>query len=214
MSPTTVSSRAAPSPISSLTTTGPVAMPTRAASVSPCARCQARVPPRPQLGRPAPRVRPHPHGRADSRNRPAHHRPCTSPTVPFEPRDRARHCALIGRAGLRPFPPDQAAPQRTVESTRSMNITVSWRRSASAAERDACAEIAAGAAVARVVAEIGPTRRAAMAASSLRRWPDRGDAELDQILGREVHEDLSVDVVLAERLLRTVPAPDPHSHSP
>ena len=29
---------------------------------------------------------------------------------------------------------------------------------------------------------------------------DRGDAEPDQILGREVDEDLGVDVVLPERL--------------
>ena len=29
---------------------------------------------------------------------------------------------------------------------------------------------------------------------------DRGHAEPDQILGREVHEDLGVDVVLPERL--------------
>src|SRR2546429_9562487 len=29
---------------------------------------------------------------------------------------------------------------------------------------------------------------------------DRGDTEPDQILGREVHEDLGVDVVLPERL--------------
>ena len=29
---------------------------------------------------------------------------------------------------------------------------------------------------------------------------DRGDAEPDQILGREIHEDLGVDVVLPERL--------------
>ena len=56
------------------------------------------------------------------------------------------------------------------------------------------------AAVTGVVADSELARRLVMGGEQLAAMADRGDAEPDQILGRKVHEDLGVDVVLPERL--------------
>src|SRR5215469_14600696 len=62
---------------------------------------------------------------------------------------------------------------RTVESTRSQNITVSWRRSALDDAQLSVTPFGADPVVEEVfsVAGVGCSRRAAIAASSLRRWP-------------------------------------------
>ena len=74
VSPTTTSSRAAPSPTRSPTTTRPVAIPTRAASGSP-AGVRAGRPPRRSPSPPGRRARPHPRAPGASRSRPARRRP-------------------------------------------------------------------------------------------------------------------------------------------
>ena len=77
--------------------------------------------------------------------------------------------------------------ESAVDPTRSQNITVSWRRSAWAG---AVAKGGVGAGVA--------VRAGAGAAAPSAAMADRGHADGDQVLGRQVRQDVSVDVVVVE----------------
>ena len=80
-----------------------------------------------------------------------------------------------------------------VEPTRSQNITVSCRRSASARCPPACGGDAAEAAAARWVPP-----SAAIAARSLRRWPTEVNPDPDQVLRRQLRQHFAIDLVVAE----------------
>src|SRR5262249_38554108 len=92
-----------------------------------------------------------------------------------------------------------------VEPTRSQNITVSWRRSASL-------EAAA------VTAEVGSEAlRVAMASSSLRRWPTEVTPMLIRVFGGELRQHLGVDIIVAEHryiaLKSQIPQPGRYVHA-
>src|SRR5438309_9536119 len=76
-----------------------------------------------------------------------------------------------------------------VEPTRSQNITVSCRRSASAETAPAGATCAATGGASE--------RRAAIAARSFRR-ADRAYADADQVVGRQLRQHFAIDIVVAE----------------
>src|SRR5262249_7484732 len=79
--------------------------------------------------------------------------------------------------------------ESSVELTRSQNITVSCRRSASAAaggSRGAAITVAAGGG--------GPAARAAGGGVRAR----RGQADADQVVGRQRGQSLAIDIIVAE----------------
>ena len=83
--------------------------------------------------------------------------------------------------------------------TRSQNITVNWRRSASA-----CTGVAAGAGTGAGGAGVGAEERggwAPIAGKELPAMADRGNTHADQVLGCQVWQDVPVDIVVAERRL-------------
>ncbi len=88
-------------------------------------------PPRSPPARRAPPARHRPHAPADSRNRSARRRPCIwrQSRRSGRPYRRPRGDS---RRSVRADPPGHNRVDSAVEPTRSQNITVSWRRSASA----------------------------------------------------------------------------------
>src|SRR5271166_2222719 len=80
--------------------------------------------------------------------------------------------------------------ESAVDPTRSQNITVSWRRSAWAGAG------AGGGTDAGVAVRAGAGAAALSAAMA-----DRGHADGDQVVGRQVRQNVSVDLIVAERRL-------------
>ena len=161
VSPTTDCSCAEPSPIRSPTTTSPVAIPTRAWSLTdltsrrPTASIDAQPGPDRPLGIVLMRLRV-----AEIDQHAVAH---VLGDKAVEPGDDLGDGAVIGADDLAQILGIE--PRRSaVEPTRSQNITVSCRRSASAG-----AGASRGAAVAAAAGASAPS--AAMASSSLRRWP-------------------------------------------
>ena len=85
--------------------------------------------------------------------------------------------------------------ESAVDPTRSQNITVSWRRSAWAGAgagggTDAGVAVGAGAGARGAECRDGGKELATMA--------DRGHADGDQVVGRQVRQDVAVDIVVVE----------------
>jgi hypothetical protein len=84
--------------------------------------------------------------------------------------------------------------ESAVEPTRSENITVTWRRSALSVGALPCVRTASGAGA----VALSSVRSAAIASSSLRPVPDDTDAQILQVLRRQVRQYRLIDLVFAE----------------
>ena len=187
VSPTTALLLRRPSPIRSPTTTSPVAMPTRARSVGriwTSRRPTASMAP----ARPAPPARRRPRALADSRNRPARRRPCTWRRSRRSAR-RSRRRRVIGAdelahvLGIEPGRQRGRADQVAEHHRELPALGIGWCRCVGGCRRERRRALGA---------------EAAMAASSLRRWPSEVTPRPIRSSAVSVGQDLGVDVVVAE----------------
>ena len=163
----TTSSCAAPSPIRSPTSTRPVAMPMRACNASPAgvpspatAAAIASSGPHCALGIVLMRL-----GPAKLASTPS---PMYLATRPRTARLPPRRC--FGRPGSRPACPRSSREASSVEPTKSTNMIVSCRRSASGRALAGAGSVRSGAGATGSLASASPCS-AAMASSSRRRCP-------------------------------------------
>ena len=145
---------------------------------------------------PAPNARPRPHGRAGSRNRRGCRRPCTS----RQSRRSAGSPRCTGSETTRSHRANLRGPSRW----RVPSIPPGRKTSRSAGgARPGLAPVREAAPMPVSLSGLGPARR-----RRARRWRKgacgdgrQGDAEADQVLSRQVRQDVSVDFVVAERRL-------------